>query len=57
MHSLRVTEWIKTREKISDGDHQRYFDYFDPDMYDPREWAKGLQRRRNEICGIHNKAS
>ena len=25
-------EWIKTREKISDEDYQRYFDYFDPDI-------------------------
>lgn len=33
-------EWIKTREKISDEDYQRYFDYFDPDMYDARQWAK-----------------
>ena len=36
-------EWIKTREKISDEDYQRYFDYFDPDMYDPREWARAAK--------------
>ncbi|MBP3480848.1 MAG: alpha-L-fucosidase [Clostridia bacterium] len=36
-------EWIKTREKISDEDYQRYFDYFDPDMFDPGEWAKAAK--------------
>ncbi len=36
-------EWIKTREKISEQDYQRYFDYFDPDMYDARQWAKAAK--------------
>ena len=33
-------EWIKTREKISDENYQRYFDHFDPDMYDASQWAR-----------------
>ena len=33
-------EWIKTREKISEEHYQKYFDYFDPDLYDAKEWAK-----------------
>ena len=33
-------EWIKSEEKISDQDYQRYFDHFDPDLYDPKEWAR-----------------
>jgi alpha-L-fucosidase len=33
-------EWIKRREKISTADYQKYFDRFDPDLYDPREWAR-----------------
>lgn len=32
-------EWIKQRERISDDDYQKYFNHFDPDMYDPKEWA------------------
>ena len=32
-------EWVKNREMISDEDYQPYFDYFDPDLYDPAEWA------------------
>ncbi len=33
-------EWIKSRECISDDDYQRYFDRFDPDLYDPKVWAQ-----------------
>ena len=32
-------EWIKSRGLISDEDYQKYFDYFDPDMFDPKAWA------------------
>lgn len=33
-------EWVKSREEIDDAAYQRYFDNFDPDLYDPREWAR-----------------
>lgn len=33
-------EWVKNREKIRDEDYQKYFDHFDPDLYDPTVWAK-----------------
>jgi alpha-L-fucosidase len=33
-------EWIKNREQIADADYQRYFDHFDPDLYDPAAWAR-----------------
>ncbi len=36
-------EWIKSREEIHDEDYQRYFDHFDPDLYDPREWARAAR--------------
>jgi alpha-L-fucosidase len=32
-------EQVKRKEKISDADYQRYFDYFNPDLYNPKEWA------------------
>ena len=32
-------EWVKNRERISDEDYQIYFDRFDPDLYNPKEWA------------------
>ena len=33
-------EWIKTREKISEEKYDKYFEYFDPDLYDPVDWAR-----------------
>ena len=33
-------EWVKSREEIDDAGYQRYFDNFDPDLYDPTEWAR-----------------
>ncbi|MDR0386316.1 MAG: alpha-L-fucosidase [Prevotellaceae bacterium] len=33
-------EWVKHNEKIPDEKYQKYFDNFNPDMYDPKEWAK-----------------
>lgn len=33
-------EWVKNRERISDEDYQKYFDHFDPDLYDPEAWAE-----------------
>jgi len=32
-------EWVKNRERISDEDYQIYFDHFDPDLYNPKDWA------------------
>ncbi len=36
-------EWVKSRERISDADYQKYFDHFDPDLYDPRAWAQSAR--------------
>jgi len=33
-------EWVKKRERISDEEYQRYFEIFNPDLFDPSEWAK-----------------
>jgi alpha-L-fucosidase len=33
-------EWVKCNEHISDEAYQQYFDHFDPDLYNPREWAR-----------------
>ena len=30
-------EWVKTNERISEADYDRYFRHFDPDLYDPRD--------------------
>ena len=33
-------EWVRNFEKISNEDYQKYFDHFDPDLYDPHVWAQ-----------------
>lgn len=33
-------EWVKKRERISDEDYQKYFEVFNPDLFDPVDWAK-----------------
>ncbi|MFA5816872.1 MAG: alpha-L-fucosidase [Bacteroidales bacterium] len=33
-------EWVKKNERISDQDYQKYFEQFNPDLYNPREWAR-----------------
>lgn len=33
-------EWVKSREEIPEEKYQKYFEHFDPDLYDPREWAR-----------------
>jgi alpha-L-fucosidase len=32
-------EWVMRNEKISNEDYQKYFDRFNPDLYNPKEWA------------------
>ncbi len=33
-------EWVKNRERITTEDYQKYFDIFNPDLFNPTEWAK-----------------
>ncbi len=33
-------EWVKKNERITDENYLKYFEQFNPDMYNPREWAK-----------------
>ncbi|WBQ01902.1 alpha-L-fucosidase [Kribbella sp. CA-293567] len=36
-------EWVKNRERMTDEQYARYFEHFDPDLYDPREWARSAR--------------
>ncbi len=36
-------EWVKNREKMTDEAYQKYFDHFNPDLYDPRVWARAAK--------------
>lgn len=33
-------EWVMTLEQINKEDYRKYFDYFNPDLLDMRQWAK-----------------
>lgn len=33
-------EWVKNRERLTNEQYQKYFDNFNPDLYNPKEWAK-----------------
>ena len=33
-------EWVKNRERLTTEQYQKYFETFNPDMYNPKEWAK-----------------
>jgi alpha-L-fucosidase len=33
-------EWVKNRERMTNEQYQKYFDLFQPDLYNPKEWAK-----------------
>jgi alpha-L-fucosidase len=33
-------EWVMSNEQISKKDYKKYVEFFNPDLYDPREWAK-----------------
>lgn len=33
-------EWIRRYEKIKNEDYRKYFDHYNPDLYNPEEWAK-----------------
>ena len=33
-------EWVRTRERIPEAQYQKYFEHFNPDLYNPRDWAR-----------------
>lgn len=36
-------EWIKSKEQIDEETYKKYFEHFDPDLYDPKAWAKAAK--------------
>ena len=36
-------EWVKQNERIKDEDYQKYFELFNPDLYNPVEWARAAK--------------
>jgi alpha-L-fucosidase len=33
-------EWVKNRERMTDDQYQKYFENFNPDLYNPKDWAR-----------------
>jgi len=33
-------EWVKNRERLTNEQYQKYFEMFNPDLYNPRDWAR-----------------
>jgi alpha-L-fucosidase len=33
-------EWVKNKENLTNDDYQKYFENFNPDLFNPTEWAK-----------------
>ncbi len=36
-------EWVQNQEQITSEDYQRYFNTFDPDLYEPKAWARAAK--------------
>lgn len=37
-------EWVKSNERMTDEAYARYFAHFNPDLYNPREWARAARQ-------------
>lgn len=36
-------EWVKSKEQLGDDVYDKYFKYFDPDLYEPEVWADAAE--------------
>jgi alpha-L-fucosidase len=36
-------EWVKRNERMTNEEYQKYFDHFNPDLYDPVAWARAAK--------------
>jgi len=36
-------EWVRHHEEISDRDYEIYFELFNPDLFNPKEWARAAR--------------
>jgi alpha-L-fucosidase len=48
-------EWVKKNERMTDAEYQKYFDAFNPDLYDPREWARQAKQAGMKYAVITSK--
>ena len=48
-------EWVKKYERITDADYQKYFEQFNPDLYDPKDWARQAKQAGMKYAVITSK--
>ncbi len=48
-------EWVMSLERTSVEDYAAYFERFDPDLYDPREWARSAKAAGMEYVVLTTK--
>lgn len=48
-------EWLKQRETMTTEQYQPLFDHFDPDLYDPRQWARDAKAAGMKYAVITSK--
>lgn len=48
-------EWLKKRESMTTEEYQKYFDHFDPDLYDPKLWARDAKAAGMKYAVITSK--
>lgn len=48
-------EWVQMQERITNEAYQKYFDYFNPDLYSPKDWAKKAKEAGMKYAVITSK--
>jgi alpha-L-fucosidase len=48
-------EWVKKNERMTNEQYQKYFEMFNPDLYDPRAWAKMAKQAGMKYAVITSK--
>lgn len=48
-------EWVKSHEGIPDERYQRYFEHFNPDLFDARAWAQAARKAGMKYLVITSK--
>lgn len=48
-------EWLKKRETMTTEQYQPLFDHFDPDLYDPKQWARDAKMAGMKYAVITSK--
>ncbi len=48
-------EWVLSQEMIPPEEYQKYFERFDPTLYDPRQWAKAAREAGMKYVVITSK--